>query len=239
MSKLRHLLILLFAAGWFWPDAAHAGMPSITLTDVARLRFQTISFFLMGGLTSAWVVKVAWNVLQRDFQKLPRLSYGRALAVVGLWGLLFILVLTMISGARELMTPGAWERQGWTYQLASDPDPATQGAAADADETSLDQRRAKLAQLGTALLAHAARNAGQFPSQADFDAWDEEPKTLPDLASVPYFYVPGRIVNESGRILAYEPNVYGDESLVLMTDGLIQAMTPAELREALNGEPSP
>jgi hypothetical protein len=36
---------------------------------------------------------------------------------VTLWGLLFLLILTMISGARELMTPGAWEKHGSTYRL--------------------------------------------------------------------------------------------------------------------------
>ena len=39
------------------------------------------------------------------------------MAAVVLWGLLFMLVLTMISGARELLTPGAWEKKGATYQL--------------------------------------------------------------------------------------------------------------------------
>jgi len=52
---------------------------------------------------------------------LPRLSFGRALAGVILWGLLFFIVLTMISGARELMTPGAWKKDGATYKLADDP----------------------------------------------------------------------------------------------------------------------
>ena len=33
------------------------------------------------------------------------------------WGSLFVLVLTMISGARELMTPGAWKKDGITYVL--------------------------------------------------------------------------------------------------------------------------
>ncbi len=37
--------------------------------------------------------------------------------MVVLWGLLFTVVLAMISGARELMTPGAWEKQGATYRL--------------------------------------------------------------------------------------------------------------------------
>lgn len=42
------------------------------------------------------------------------------MGLVVLWGLLFIVVLAMISGARELMTPGAWEKQGATYRLAGE-----------------------------------------------------------------------------------------------------------------------
>jgi len=99
------------------PRAALAGMPSLTLTDVASLRLEVISFFLMGLLVSAGVVMAVWNGLRRDFAWLPRLSYAKACGVVVLWGLLFVVVLTMISGARELMTPGAWEKNGLTYKL--------------------------------------------------------------------------------------------------------------------------
>lgn len=100
------------------PAVAEAGMPSITLSDFARLRLETASFFLLGLLVSAVVVRWCWNLLARDFPRLPPLRYGGALALVTLWGLLFVIVLTMISGARELMTPGAWVRQGMTYKLA-------------------------------------------------------------------------------------------------------------------------
>lgn len=233
MPRRRCSLLLLFASVLLLPNSAHAGMPSITLTDITRLRLQTISFFLMGVLASAWVVRVAWNILQRDFPRLPQLSYGRSLAVVMLWGLVFILVLTMISGARELMTPGAWERQGWTYRLA---DEAPASAAAAEDGQLWAERRAGLAQLGTALLSYAVRNEGYFPSEEDFDALDDDLKSLPGLTGVYYFYVPERVASDVSRILAYEPNVYGDESLVLMSDGLIQSMTPAELREVLDNE---
>lgn len=96
---------------------AHAGMPSFTLTDIAKARIDTISFFLVLLLVLALCVKLLWNYLAKDFPKLPRMSYPKALTAVTLWGLLFLLVLTMISGARELMTPGAWEKQGATYKL--------------------------------------------------------------------------------------------------------------------------
>jgi hypothetical protein len=38
------------------PAVARAGMPSITLTDVAKVRLENISFFLAGFLLSAWFV---------------------------------------------------------------------------------------------------------------------------------------------------------------------------------------
>src|SRR5271170_7855407 len=97
-----------------------AGMPSFHLTDVAKLRLENISFFLAGFLLSAFFIKLLWNYLAADWTFLPRLSFGKALGLAALWGLLFVLVLTMISGARELMTPGAWEKKGATYQLADD-----------------------------------------------------------------------------------------------------------------------
>ena len=105
--------VLLLAAA----APAYAGMPTFTLTDVARARIDTISFFLVLLLVLALLVKLLWNYLGKDFQKLPRMSYPKALAAVTLWGILFLIVLSMISGTRELLTPGAWEKQGVTYKL--------------------------------------------------------------------------------------------------------------------------
>ncbi len=100
------------------PRVALAGMPSVQLTKIARLRFETLSFFLMILLASAGLIQLTWNHAMRPtIPRLPRLGYWRALGLVFLWGLLFGIVLTMISGARELMTPGAWEQNGATYRL--------------------------------------------------------------------------------------------------------------------------
>ena len=103
------------------PGVAHAGMPWMTLTDVAGARFDAISFFIVLLLVVSVLVRLLWNQLGKDFPKLLRITYLRALAGVTLWGLLFLLVLTMISGARELMTPGAWEKHGSTYELKDAP----------------------------------------------------------------------------------------------------------------------
>jgi hypothetical protein len=96
----------------------------LTLSKLAKLRLDAISFFLAGLLASGWMIQLIWNSLAKDFFKLPRISYVRSLALVALWGLLFLLVLTMISGARELMTPGAWRKNGLTYELAEPARPA-------------------------------------------------------------------------------------------------------------------
>lgn len=99
-----------------------AGMPvPFTLEQIARMRVEAISFFLVVLLVSAALVQWLWNGLRASFTRLPRLTYGKAVALVVLWGLLFAVVLAMISGARELMTPGAWERHGATYRLKEGP----------------------------------------------------------------------------------------------------------------------
>ena len=96
---------------------AMAGMPVVRMTDVARMRLSAISFFLVVFLLCAWAVQVLWNRTLCDLINLPKLTYKKALGVMLLWGFLFTLVLTMISGARELMTPGAWKKDGILYKI--------------------------------------------------------------------------------------------------------------------------
>jgi hypothetical protein len=101
---------------------ALAGMPvAPSLTDWARARLETISFFVVVLLLSAAAVMGIWNSIRKDVPRLPRLSYAKALGLVVLWGLLFCVVLGMITGARGLLTPGAWKRDGATYRLADPP----------------------------------------------------------------------------------------------------------------------
>ena len=115
---LRRISILAAALLSF---PARAGMPyPPMLTDMARLRIQAISFFVFVLLACAGLIQLLWNMMRSSFPRLPRLSYPKALGLVVLWGLLFIVVLAMISGARELMTPGAWEKQGATYRLSGE-----------------------------------------------------------------------------------------------------------------------
>jgi hypothetical protein len=132
----RHRPAFAFLLVTIEASTAQAGMPSPLPIEVPRVfqlstpaleRFQTISFFLFIFAVCAATVMFLWNYLQRDFPLLPRLTFGRAAAGVFLWGLLFVIVLTMISGARELMTPRAWEQRGYTYQIAEPPSPPVDG----------------------------------------------------------------------------------------------------------------
>src|SRR5262249_4331707 len=146
---------IAFASLWVLglAPAAWAGMAGplptnperiFRLNDTPLARLQGISFFLAGLLVFATAVLGVWDYLQRDLPKLPRLSFGKALAGVVLWGLLFVIVLAMISGARELLTPGAWSKQGWTYKLST-------GASASSEESPSDLRRQALEKLRTEL----------------------------------------------------------------------------------------
>src|SRR5215470_14377783 len=171
---------------------AFAGMPSFTLTDAASMRLQSISFFLVVFLVSALVIRWIWNAFTTDFPRLPRLSYLKALGLVGLWGLLFLLVLTMISGARELMTPGAWKKDGLTYAL----DDGKTAPVAPAGPTE-SERRTKLTSLFGALAGYAIQHDGQYPPANDkaipLHLW-----ITPHASGMRYIYRPGRTVRDPG-----------------------------------------
>jgi hypothetical protein len=204
---LYTLLVLLGS-----PSLAWAGMPSVVLTDMARLRLQNISFFLAIFLLSAWFIQLLWNYLRRDWTFLPRLRYMAAVSLVTLWGLLFVLVLTMISGARERMTPGAWEKQGVSYRLA-DP---------ERDAQVHRDRRERLEKLRAALWDYAFSHEGKFPPTATSDSgipaalWQ-----VPDPSAMPYLYVGGSY-SKAAIPVVYEPEVYGPSRYVLYANGSIR-----------------
>ena len=197
----------------------------------ADARWQALSFFVACILGLSWIVKRLWNALRCDLPALPLLGYGRALSFVLLWGLLFVIVLTMISGARELMTPGAWQKHGWTYQLA-DSRPV---AASDDEKTD---RRQALEQLRWALWQYAAAHDGQFPARDDpaIDAalWD-----VPGWPGLQFLYLSQQSAAGPGRLLAFEPELDGDSRWALLSNGMIGEMGTAEIRVALAEASSP
>jgi hypothetical protein len=232
-AKWTSLLIVIML-GAARPRAIFAGMPAPLPTDVDKVlmlngtaleRLQAISFFLLGFLLSAWVVQLMWNYLQRDFKSLPRLTYGKALAAIFLWGLVFVIVLTMISGARELMTPGAWKKDGSTYKLADEAKPPDPGSEAE--------RRQHLEKLRTALLQFAATHYGRFPDETEISAISSDLWNAPGAGGMRLLYVPGRSAGHLPEVLAYEPEIEVDRRLVLKTNGDIVLMRSSEIKAAL------
>jgi hypothetical protein len=230
----QRVLTLTLAACVATPAVAFAGMPSVDLTDVARMRIETLSFFLVVFLGCGKGLQLLWNWLRNDFTRLPRLSYCKALGLLTVWGLLFVVVLTMISGARELLTPGAWEKVGVTYRLA--------GPKADepaVDYTSDTVRRAKLERLRDALWAYARGHDGQLPaSPTDPDIAAEFWQTT-DPSAVAYLYVAGRKPHVGAEVLAFEPRVFGDGQFALFTSGEIRKLAATELEAMLPKEGRP
>src|SRR5687768_8628604 len=139
-----------------------AGMPMLTFTEIGKLRVEALSFFLVVFFLSAAGVMWIWNFLRRDFVRLPRLSYFKALGVVTLWGMAFLLVLTMISGARELLTPGAWVKDGAVYRLADSRESRQKREAREAELQT--RRHVRMHALKSALWEYAKAHGGSFPA---------------------------------------------------------------------------
>ncbi len=194
-------------------------MPSFSFNEVTRIRIEDLSFFLVLLLVSALGVKWLWNLATKDFPRMPRLGYGRALAMTVLLGLAAILVLSMISGARELLTPGAWRKQGTTYRLN---DPANDPL-----------RRKTIANLRSALWIYAKAHEGKFP-QDDFD-----PELMHEIwesaseAGHRYIYNGGLTTDGPKKVLAVEPDVFGDERYFLFSNGEIIKAGRKEVEQAI------
>jgi hypothetical protein len=195
-----------------------AGMPSFGFDQVTAIRIEDLSFFLVVLLLSALAVKWLWNVTAKDFPKLPRLGYRRALAMTALLGLFTVLVLSMVSGARELLTPGAWRKQGATYRLI---DPATESL-----------RKKSITTLRSALWLYAKTHDGKFP-QDDFD-----PELMHDIWESAserghrYIYNGGLALDGPRKVLALEPDVFGDERYILFSDGEVKKVARVEIERA-------
>ncbi len=204
-----------------WAFPVYAGMPTFSLTEIAQFRLSTISFFLMVYLLASLAIFLIWNFLRKDFQRLPKLSYPKALAFVFLWGVAFHLLLVMIAGTRELMTPEAWEKAGAIHKLSPDK-----------YQQKLDMRRHKVDVLKQELWRFADTHDGQFPPDRVSALFPEEVWRTPTGDA---FYVYISIVNRSSRALplAYEPENYGQERMTLLTSGQIELL-PIKSIQALS-----
>ncbi len=200
-------LAALITVAFLGSRTVHAGMTVYDLNDVVRLRLQDISFFAFLFLLCGWGMKALWNYMARDFKSMPRLNYGRALALTAILSLFMGLVLSMISGARELMTPEAWRKQGHGYKLNLAPDMQT--------------RRRNLEYLAGALQDYARKHDGRLPPH---DYVEEILARLwqADSAGTHFIYLPSQTTNSLQSPIAWEPLHFGEPRLVLLGDGSIQ-----------------
>ena len=199
--------------------AAHAGMTVYGLSDVYRLRFEEISFFIVLFIACALLLKLIWNHAAKGFSFLPKLKFLQAFALAFLLGLVMLVILTMISGIREVLTPDAWRHQGTSYRLN---DPAQEPA-----------RRRSLEHLRGALFQFAAMHEGRFP-KSDFSA--EIPDKLwesPDQLGSHYIYAGGLTTNSPTALLAVEPLNFGDTRFVLRVSGEIEKNSSREIETGL------
>lgn len=213
------------------PGFAHAGMPSVALSDMANMRLQNISFFLAVLLLMAFIVHRLWNFYRKDFPNLPALNYKKALGLVVLWGLAFHLVLGMITGTRELMTPKAWQREGLTYTIKNQVEQDEQG-----NEIVLVQlRQQRLENLRKALWSYAQNHQGKFPPDNQVAEIPKDIWKVLNASELNYQYVQGLKADQGNIPVAYEPGIYGERRYVLLANGKIDHMHIDMIQQAVNG----
>lgn len=203
-----------------------AGMPSFSLTDLAKMRFEVLSFFVATFLASALVLKLTWNYLAPDFSWMPQVSYKKSLALLGVAGLFMYVVLTMISGARELMTPGAWIKNGATYKLRTQTE----------TDVKIQHRRLMIENLSQRLREYANTTDGKLPTkrlgpEIPVETWIY---SLDGKQSMPFEYIGGldySLESTAKLIVAYEPPLAGSDRFVLFTNGEIQKLDWSVVRE--------
>ncbi|MHB8874353.1 MAG: hypothetical protein ACYC8T_11755 [Myxococcaceae bacterium] len=225
-ASLKAAILASFAVALLAPAQAHAGMPFYTLTDLVSLRLKTLSFFLLVMALTPLGVRFFWNLMRRDFPRLPKLTYRAALAMVTLSGLVFYLVLTMIAGARELMTPDAWDKQGALHTVKV-------SRLAPVREQLAFARQAQLDRLRVALFKYAAEHQ-QFPRHDFVPEIPEETWRVADPSGVRFIYVGKGAPDASDLPLAYEPPIYGKQRFVLLTNGEIVQLDIKDIQSRLS-----
>lgn len=220
-------------------------MPSYSLSDIVTARLEVISFFLMMALGMALVFQKCWNVLARDFSAMPVLNYRKSVAIIFVASLFCGLILTMISGARELMTPGAWTKVGAVYKLS---EPKREPIV------WLDHaRRRGMVQFRDALWEYASRHDGKLPDDPITAGIPQSIWRSPDLSGTPYGYLsrPGQKlktldlpkepateaeVDPESHVLAYEPFTFGEERYALLSSGEVIKLSAKQLHSRVDSD---
>ncbi|MDO5554514.1 MAG: hypothetical protein Q4G68_12210 [Planctomycetia bacterium] len=200
----------------FTVESVFAGMPSIVLNhEPARhlISLSTALFLIL--VVSGFLVYVSWNRAFAD-TNIPRLTWGRSVSLCVVGGFLFLLVLVMIAGSRELLTPGAWQPQGRLYKLSHGEtshdarpsyDPATYLPSNELPESLVAARHASLSRLRKLLLQYREEHNGQWPATEEDAGFEESVWLVPGAGGYAYIYTP-----DHEEILVQEPRLNSDSS---------------------------
>lgn len=222
-QAIKRAIVFLVVAATTLP--ANAGMTVYGLRDIYRLRLEEVSFFVALFLACALGLKLLWNYAFKGFTSIPRLKYLQALSASLIFGLVMLLVLTMISGIREVLTPGAWRKQGTSYRLN--------------DPSQEPVRKRSLEHLRGALLDYARTHGGQFPQHDFVPEIPEKIWESPDPSGSRYIYSGGLSTNEVNALLAIEPASFGERRFVLKASGAIELLSNEEIQHGFGGRTQP
>lgn len=202
---MRIFPLFSVAALMFSTRSVFAGMPTPVLgpEPIGHLVGLSTAAFLI-TVVGAFLVKIGWNAVVRS-PSLSVMNYRRALGVTVLGGVLFFLVLVMIAGSRELLTPGAWRPKGVLYELAGTAQTASESATSknavpvdpetlmpnDGSNTARRAARyAALARLRDALQKWSAEHDGALPPDIESAQLPVEYWTIPAAGGLRYLYDP-------------------------------------------------
>ena len=179
-----------------------AGMPALLpwdndLQQVATEPYaRQIQSLLISGIilvVGALFIKLLWNSLASGIEKLPQLTYLRALGLTVLWGLAMVVVLLLIDGTRHTLSPSAWVREGWTYRLA--------GPMEQARDEYREKRKSHLQMVQTALDTYSQSHDGNFPE--NLGDLGGQLSLVPEGAGLEYVYHP----ENDSKYLVLEPEI--------------------------------
>jgi hypothetical protein len=202
--------------------SAHAGMTVYDLSDVVRMRLEDISFFAFLLVLATLGIRFLWNYLAKDFPRLPQLTFRKAFSLTILLSILMLLLLIIIAGARELLTPDAWHRQGSHYR----PN----------DVGNLELRQNSLEGLRTVLIRYAQTHEGRFPPHDYVAEIPDKVWQAPDSTGSRYLYIGGLSLTQSNAMVACEPRHFGDARLVLFGNGKITKLNTEKIHELMGAK---
>ena len=213
MKRIRHSIgiVVMLMLTTQMTATAQAGMSSIVLTEYGVRRITGLSTALFFGLVvSTLLVRFFWGLLVRETDW-PKPTLAKSFAATFLGGLLFFLVLVMIAGSRELLTPGAWKSDGILYTLSSKPDVEPNNTAPVLSE--IEQARRQSLETLRDHLKRAAESKNGLPTKIPNDAgslW-----VIPFASGMRYEYHPSP---EDGHYLVIAPKYLEGQRLAIVRD---------------------